>query len=113
MKILHISDIHYRKTYEPSESGYKAVLYRMQSPLEPLSYCLSRALSEHPNPDCLLISGDLTEDGCASDYAELRAFIESQVGNIPVIVPWATTTTKNRSMRAGWEPNGGLTRTTV
>lgn len=101
MKILHISDIHYRKTYEPSESGYKAVLYRMQSPLEPLSFCLSRALTEHPHPDCLLISGDLTEDGCAADYAELRAFIQAQVGDIPVIVTLGNHDNKE-SFYEGW-----------
>lgn len=101
MKILHISDIHYRKDYEPSEKGYKAVLYRMQSPLEPLGYCLSRALQEHPQVDCLLVSGDLTEDGTAEDYAALRAFIEAQVGDLPVIVTLGNHDNK-QAFYEGW-----------
>lgn len=101
MKILHISDIHYRKSYEPSESGYKAVLYRMQSPLEPLGYCLAQALQEHPQADCLLISGDLTEDGTAEDYAALRAFIEERVHGLPVIVTLGNHDNK-ASFYQGW-----------
>lgn len=101
MKILHISDIHYCKAYEPCEKGYKAVLYRMQSPLIPLDYCLTKALEEYPEIDCLLISGDLTEDGSAEDYAQLKAFIEKKMGNIPVVVTLGNHDNK-KSFYQGW-----------
>ena len=54
MKILHISDIHYRQSYEPCEKGYKAVLYRMQSPLEPLGRCLAQAREPFAQRDGLI-----------------------------------------------------------
>ena len=57
MKILHISDIHYRQSYEPCEKGYKAVLYRMQSPLEPLGRCLAQA---RPIPTWIACSSPAT-----------------------------------------------------
>lgn len=101
MKILHISDIHYRKSYEPSEQGYKAVLYRMQSPMIPLDYCLTHALEEYPDVDCLLVSGDLTEDGTAEDYRDLRAYIEQKMGKIPVIVTLGNHDNK-ASFYQGW-----------
>ena len=101
MKILHISDIHYRQSYEPCEKGYKAVLYRMQSPLEPLGSCLAQARESYPNLDCLLISGDLTEDGTAEDYAQLRQFIEDQVGGLPVVVTLGNHDNK-ASFYQGW-----------
>ncbi len=101
MKILHISDIHYRQSYEPCEKGYKAVLYRMQSPLEPLGRCLAQARESYPDLDCLLISGDLTEDGTAEDYAQLRQFIEDQVGGLPVVVTLGNHDNK-ASFYQGW-----------
>lgn len=101
MKILHISDIHYRRSYEPCEKGYKAVLYRMQSPLEPLGQSLSQALKEYPELDGILISGDLTEDGTAQDYAELRRFIEDRVNGLPVLVTLGNHDNK-ASFYEGW-----------
>lgn len=86
MKILHISDIHYRKNYEVDDKGYKGILYKMQNPLIPLEYCLKRAEKEHPGIDCLVISGDLTEDGTPEDYTELKTFINNKIGDIPIIV---------------------------
>lgn len=101
MKILHISDIHYRKNYEPCEKGYKAVLYRMRNPLFPLEYCLKEAFETYPDLDCLLISGDLTEDGTAEDYAELRSFIEEKSKGRPVIVTLGNHDNKASFCR-GW-----------
>lgn len=101
MKILHISDIHYRKAYKESDKGYGAVLYRMQSPLIPLEYCLEQAKQEHPQIDCLLISGDLTEDGTCEDYAELSRFLTEKMGDIPVIVTLGNHDNKE-SFYQGW-----------
>lgn len=70
MKILHVSDIHYRESAENSE-----LLKRAASQFEQL------------HPDYILITGDLTRDGRAEQFARVRRFIDGlnfcQVLSIP------------------------------
>lgn len=86
MKILHISDIHFRIQYEERKDDYGRMLRQMRNPLEKLDFCLEKAFSEHPGIDLVLISGDLCEDGKAADYEALRGFLERHLGTVPVEV---------------------------
>lgn len=101
MRILHISDIHFCKGYEESLTGYKSVLYKMQSPLLPLDFCLDRVLKETPDLDVLLISGDLSEDGTEEDYRHLHSYLSEKMGDIPVLVTLGNHDNKE-SFHRGW-----------
>ena len=59
MKILHVSDIHYRESAENSELLDKA------------SHTF-----EQLRPDYILITGDLTRDGRTEQFADVRRFID-------------------------------------
>lgn len=59
MKILHVSDIHYRESHENS-----ALLDRAAEQFEQL------------RPDYILITGDLTRDGRAEQFVRVRRFID-------------------------------------
>ena len=82
MKILHISDIHFRQDYGEFETGYKGMISKMDNPLIHLKTCL-----EQVEPyDLLLISGDLTEDGTVEDYSFLKNWLKKETENVPMIV---------------------------
>lgn len=100
MKLLHISDIHYRKKYPRAEDGYQGMLCRMQDPLIPLGQCLRKALSEE-EVDAVVITGDLTEDGSPEDYRELRDYIRRFTGEIPLFVTPGNHDSKE-ALREGW-----------
>lgn len=100
MNILHISDIHFRRTYEPFEDGYKGMLAKMQNPMIPLSKCL-KEVKKQTAIDLLIISGDLTEDGEAEDYRSLKQSIQKLAGNSKVIVTLGNHDIKT-NFRSGW-----------
>lgn len=100
MNIVHISDIHFRKTYEQSSEGYKGMLAKMQSPLIPLKECLEEIRNKQ-EIDLLIISGDLTDDGEAEDYRFLKQVIQEIIGDIKVIVTLGNHDIK-RQFREGW-----------
>jgi Predicted phosphohydrolases len=100
MKILHISDIHFRMAYKPSKEGYEGMLFKMQSPLIPMTYCLQEVQKEH-GFDILVISGDLTEDGMAKDYAFLKKQLKKLLGDIPIVVTLGNHDRKAQ-FREGW-----------
>ncbi|MFC6464399.1 metallophosphoesterase family protein [Marinilactibacillus sp. GCM10026970] len=100
MNIVHISDIHFRKTYEQSSEGYKGMLANMQSPLIPLTECLEEIRNKQ-EIDLLIISGDLTDDGEAEDYRFLKKAIRKIIGDTKVIVTLGNHDIK-RQFREGW-----------
>lgn len=100
MNILHVSDIHYRKHYATQTEGYLGMLGRMRNPLIPLTACIERA-QEKMRIDLLIISGDLTEDGCPADYAQLKQKIQQLIGDIPMIVTLGNHDIKEH-FRQGW-----------
>lgn len=100
MNILHISDIHFRRNYEPYKDGYKGMLYHMQSPLIALKYCIERA-KEKGVIDLLVISGDLTEDGEKEDYSFLKKQIEELIGDTQIVVTLGNHDRKD-NFRTGW-----------
>lgn len=85
MNILHLSDIHFSMTPEPSHSGYKGMIAKMDNPLTHLKECLDQLKAEK-EIDLLLISGDLTEDGTSADYAYLKEWFHKELPNVPMVV---------------------------
>ena len=79
MRILHISDIHYRKSFS-NNNIYESILANMDSSLSKLD----KLLSSLNNIDCICITGDLCDDGTSSDYKVLRDYLDSL--NIPYFV---------------------------
>jgi predicted phosphodiesterase len=72
----------------------------MQSPLIPLNYCIKK-VQEKEKIDLLIISGDLTEDGDAEDYAYLKNHLESLIGETKMIVTLGNHDNK-ANFRKGW-----------
>lgn len=100
MNILHISDIHFRRAYEPSEEGYKDMLATMQSPLIALGECLSQ-LQKQTTLDLVIISGDLTEDGEVEDYRYLKNWLQEALGETEMVVTLGNHDIKE-NFWAGW-----------
>lgn len=105
MNIVHISDIHYRRTYEAYDEGYKGMLANMQDPLLPLEKCLTKINSQLPI-DLLIISGDLTDGGDTEDYRIVKETVESVVGNVPTVVTLGNHDRKS-DFRKGWLKESG------
>jgi len=99
MKILHISDIHYREHYEPVTEGYLGVVYGMTSPLVHLEKCFSSI--ELSDIDGVVVTGDLTENGSARDYQLLHAFLNDRICQVPMLVTLGNHDNKN-AFREGW-----------
>lgn len=100
MNILHISDIHYRIVYEKPESRYEKMLCRMENPGRFLEFCLRQAMEKY-SVDLLVITGDLTDEGTAEDYASLKKIVEKTVGRLPVLVTPGNHDIR-ANMRTGW-----------
>ncbi|WP_208559727.1 metallophosphoesterase family protein [Marinilactibacillus kalidii] len=100
MNIVHLSDIHFRQSYEQSENGYQEMLALMQSPLIPLAKCLKNIQAQQAI-DLLIISGDLTDSGEAEDYRVLKRFIQEQIGDVKIIVTMGNHDIKS-NFRIGW-----------
>lgn len=108
MRILHLSDIHFRREYENPEAGdeYGGMVFRMQNPLVFLDSCLKTAMDNQPAPDLVVISGDLTEDGDEGDYRYLKRFIRKRIGKAPLVVTLGNHDNK-RAFRVGWLEDEG------
>lgn len=84
MKILHLTDIHFRKTYPSHLDHYKQFLPLMNSPrtfLEQVS-----KLIEDEKIDLIINSGDLTDDGDLDDYKELKRLFEEYFSGISQVI---------------------------
>ena len=79
MRILHISDIHYRKQLK-NNNVYESILANMDSSLSKLD----KLFSLINDIDCICITGDLCDDGTVGDYKTLRDYLDSL--NIPYFV---------------------------
>ncbi|MGL5675887.1 MAG: metallophosphoesterase family protein [Cellulosilyticaceae bacterium] len=84
MRFLHLTDIHFLRTYPVVEEGYLSIFKEMTPPLEQLKKGLANIRLE--DVDAVLITGDLTEYGTAEDYKALRQALEGLFGHIPLVV---------------------------
>lgn len=100
MKILHLSDIHFRQSYEPSSDGYKNMLTKMVNPIEALVKCLTE-VNQREQIDVVVISGDLTDGGQASDYTYLKKHLAAIIGDKKLIVTLGNHDIKSQ-FRMGW-----------
>ncbi len=82
MKVLHISDLHYRKKFEGG-NPYEDMLSSMDSSFERLKIMIEQVLLEN-NIDLIVMSGDICDEGSAEDYATLKKYFDSL--HIPCIV---------------------------
>lgn len=74
LKILHISDIHYKNKYSNPDNSYEEILYKMRNPILNLKDCLKTVnLNEI---DLIIISGDLCDSGSIEDYQTLKKIID-------------------------------------
>lgn len=104
MKLLHISDLHYRIAYETGDgtSSYQSIFRHMTSPLEQLDRCLNM-MGENGRSELngVLISGDLTENGTAADYEQLRRELEERFPDLPLVVTLGNHD-NHAEFREGW-----------
>lgn len=98
MKILHISDIHYRSSYDGGNI-YEDMLANMSfSPFLRLQKIIN-AVVENNDIDVIAITGDLCDDGTAEDYKTVKDYLNSL--NIPVVVTLGNHDDKKLFYR-GW-----------
>jgi len=102
MKLLHISDLHFREHYRKAQSGYLSVVYRMTSPLVHLEKCFTSV--DLGTIDGVVISGDLTENGSAQDYRHLKSFLDRNLNSKPVFLTLGNHDNKH-AFRTGWGLN--------
>lgn len=101
MIILHISDLHFRISYNNPKNEYEHMLQKMQNPLVPLEFCLKRAMV-HTQIDFLAVTGDLTDDGTVADYHYLKhRILQLTGGKIPLLVTLGNHDQKS-AFREGW-----------
>ena len=89
MKLLHISDLHYRMQYKSSNKAfaYDSIFPNMVPPMQQLDICLQKmGEKEREQLSAVLISGDMTEYGTQEDYKQLHTEIEKRCPDIPIIV---------------------------
>ena len=82
MNVLHISDIHYRSNY-PGGNPYEDMLSSMDSSFERMKTVITQVMTVS-SIDLIVITGDICDEGSASDYALLKKYFDSLA--IPVIV---------------------------
>lgn len=75
MKVLHISDLHYRKKIEGG-NPYEDMLSSMDSSFDRLKKIMNHVLAEN-RIDLTVISGDICDEGSAEDYADVKAYLDS------------------------------------
>lgn len=112
MNILHISDIHFRKEYDECEKGYKAIFHKMTNPSVLLKECMEEALKEPV--DLVVVTGDLTENGDADDYRELKHLMEQSLQGTPYVLALGNHDVKS-AFWEGWfeEKRGNIPYNTV
>ncbi|SMP52259.1 metallophosphoesterase family protein [Anoxynatronum buryatiense] len=99
MRLLHLSDIHFRRHYPRHHSTYLDALAKMTSPLDHLEHCFRQV--DRNLLDGVVISGDLTETGDASDYRQLKTALASLLQGLPLIVTLGNHDHKP-AFRQGW-----------
>jgi len=74
MRILQLSDIHYR-THYTDENAYERLLSKLESPLKHLEMCLQDA-QQHGEYDCLCLTGDICDNGSVDDYRTVESIVK-------------------------------------
>lgn len=82
MRVLHLSDIHYRKSYS-TKNPYEEMLSSMDSSFTRLQSVVSCAMAQ-AHLDLIVVTGDLCDDGSVEDYAFLKSYFDTL--GIPVYV---------------------------
>lgn len=103
MKILQLSDLHYRSHYLPATTGYQAMLTKMENPLTYLDRAIEKA-KEMTAIDLVLLTGDLTEDGQIADYRFLHEYFTKKFPDTPVMVTLGNHDIKENFYQ-GWLKN--------
>lgn len=84
MRLLHLTDLHYRTAYPASQEEYLHVLAGAPPMSRRLELCRRRL--GHTPVDGILLTGDLTDYGEAEDFRALRALVDRVFPGIPMAV---------------------------
>ena len=103
MRILHLTDLHYRETYPPSDQEYLRLLAACPPLSRRLELCARRLGTE--TPDGILLTGDLTDYGTPEDFASLKTEISRVFPGVPVAVTPGNHDGKP-AFRTGWAGEG-------
>ncbi len=102
MRILQLTDLHYRLQYPPQHEPYLDVL-RAQPPLSRRLDRLAAQLAGEPL-DGILLTGDLTDYGAEEDHRALRRELERVFPGVPVAVTPGNHD-RNPALHAVWSPS--------
>ncbi len=84
MKVLHLSDLHFRIQYPMADSGYNSIFNNI-TPLEKQLDLLINKINL-TEIEVIVITGDITEDGNPSDYKAAKQLLLNKFGNIPILI---------------------------
>lgn len=99
MRILQLTDLHYRMKYPSSDQEYLRLLSACPSLSRRLELCLRRP--DCRNLDGILLTGDLTDYGAPEDFASLKREISRFFPGVPVAVTPGNHDGKS-AFRTGW-----------
>lgn len=105
MRILQLTDLHYRRNYPSSEQEYLRLLSACPPLSRRLELCAQRLGAE--TLDGILLTGDLTDYGGPDDFADLKAEISRVFPGVPIAATPGNHD-KKPAFRTGWvgEPAG-------
>jgi Icc protein len=85
LTVLHVTDVHVYADLERVNDGMR--------PAASLVTVLDAAKAAVPTPDCLLLTGDFTNDDTEESYVNVKAIVRRAYPNTPVFfVPGCETT---------------------
>ncbi len=96
IRILHLSDLHYRSQYDVNGSDYMRMLSRMQDPL-----AKACAVIRHVDADAIILTGDITDNGTADDYCHVKTVLSEAAGG-SVILPVLGNHDRKECFYKGW-----------
>ena len=83
MRILQLSDIHYR-THYTNEDAYERLLSKLESPLKHLEICLQDA-QHHGEYNCICLTGDICDNGSVDDYRTVGSIVKQYFPEVLLI----------------------------
>lgn len=97
MRVLHISDLHYRRKYEGG-NPYEDMLSSMDSSFLRMQKIIEKAVQNY-SIERILLTGDICDEGSAEEYRDIRTYLDSL--SVPVMVCLGNHDIKE-NFYAGW-----------